>query len=153
MKWKTKKGKNHFGNHFRERQGTKEKKICQSVRSIPKREVVCKQEIINGEYIHFATWLATNVNHIITSNSNRTPPLTHYSIGRLQNERQETKEKKIRQSQCAVPKMEVVCKQEIINGEYIHFATWCATINVYHFQQQSHTTTYRLLNWKIAKCQ
>ena len=66
----------------------------------------------------------------------------------------ETKEKEKEDTSVSAQyqNMEVVCKQEIINEEYIHFATWLAT-NVYHFQQQSHTTTYILFNWKIAKCQ
>ena len=83
MKWKTKKGKNHFGNHFRENQETKEKKRRQSVRSIPKNGS-CMQTGNKKQKSTFTLQHGWPLMYI-TSNSNRTPPLTSYSIGRLQN--------------------------------------------------------------------
>jgi len=46
VKWKTKKGKKHFGNHFSERQEKKKRRYVSQC-AVPKMEVVCKQEIIN----------------------------------------------------------------------------------------------------------
>ena len=65
-----------------ERDKRQKKRRYVSQCAVPKIEVVCKQEIINEE--------SSTLQHgvplmYITSNSNRTPPLTIYSIGRLHN--------------------------------------------------------------------
>ena len=86
-----KKRKKSFWKPFqRERQETKEKKRRQSVRSIPKNGS-CMQTGNKKQKSTFTLQHGWPLMYI-TSNSNRTPPLTYYSIGRVQNANRKIKE-------------------------------------------------------------